>query len=234
MNPAIAMLETLISGIAFGLASSLHCAAMCGGIACGALLLLDATTPRQRYAQLSLLQAGRVTTYAVLGAVGGAMGAGLAAKRGGISFEMMQWAAAVSLMWMGLVLAGVMPTIVFLDRAASYLGQMAGTALEPLRHRRIAGPYALGIIWGLNACPMLYGAVFFSSLTGSALRGFLFMTGFGVGTLPAVVAAASGLTFLRTINGKRQVRVAAGIALALAGVASVYAPWSSFPAFCRL
>ena len=43
----IAMLETaFIGGIAFGLASALHCGAMCGGVACGALLLLGAKTRR--------------------------------------------------------------------------------------------------------------------------------------------------------------------------------------------
>ncbi len=40
----------------------------------------------------------------------------LAAPRGGISFGVMQWAAAVSLMWMGLVLAGAMPSLSLLDR----------------------------------------------------------------------------------------------------------------------
>ncbi len=229
------MSETaIISGIALGLASALHCAAMCGGIACGALLLLDAPTPKERYRQLAIMQAGRVTTYAAMGAVAGAIGAGLAAPRGGISFGVMQWAAAVSLMWMGLVLAGAMPSLSLLDRGMSYLARGLDTITAPLRTRRTAGPYALGIAWGLNACPMLYGAVFFSSLTGSALHGFLFMTGFGIGTLPAVFAAASGLTFLRTINAKRGVRMAAGIALALAGFASIYVPWPVIKGFCLL
>lgn len=224
----------LISGIAFGFASALHCAAMCGGIACGALLLLDARTPKERYRQLAIMQAGRVTTYAAMGATVGAIGAGLAAPRGGISFEVMQWAAAVSLMWMGLVLAGAVPHLAFLDRGVSYLAQAFDAVAAPLRARRTAGPYALGIAWGLNACPMLYGAVFFSSLTGSAFSGFLFMTGFGLGTLPAVFAAASGLTFLRTINAKPEVRTAAGIALALAGFASIYVPWPAIKGFCLL
>ncbi|WP_024275733.1 sulfite exporter TauE/SafE family protein [Hyphomicrobium sp. 802] len=222
----------LISGFAFGLAGALHCAAMCGGIACGALLLLDAPTPKERYRQLAIMQAGRITTYATLGAVGGAIGAGLAARRGGISFEIMQWAAAVSLIWMGLVLAGAMPRLSFLDRGVSYLAQGFDTIAAPLRTRRTAGPYVLGVAWGLNACPMLYGAVFFSSLTGSALHGFLFMTGFGLGTLPAVFAAASGLTFLRTINAKWPVRFAAGMALALAGFATIYVPWPAIKGIC--
>ncbi|MFA5958439.1 sulfite exporter TauE/SafE family protein [Hyphomicrobium sp.] len=229
----IAMLESvLISGIAYGLASALHCAAMCGGIACGALLLLDAPTAGERYWQLGLMQAGRVTTYATMGAVGGAIGAGLAAPRGGISFEVMQWGAAISLMWTGLVLGGVLPRLSFLDRGASYLARAFDIIAVPLRKRRTAGPFALGIAWGLNACPMLYGAVFFSSLTGSALHGFFFMTGFGFGTLPAVFAAASGLTFFRTINATGQVRLAAGMGLVIAGFASIYVPWPTIQGFC--
>lgn len=224
----------IISGIGFGLASAMHCAAMCGGIGCGALLLLGAQTPKERYCQLAIMQAGRVTTYAAMGATVGAIGAGLAAPRGGISFEVMQWAAAVSLIWMGLVLAGAVPNLAFLDRGVSHIAQAFEAIAAPLRARRTTGAYVLGIAWGLNACPMLYGALFFSSLTGSALNGFLFMTGFGLGTLPAVFAAASGLTFLRTINAKPQVRMMAGIALAVAGFASIYIPWPAIKGFCLL
>ncbi|HML29954.1 MAG TPA: sulfite exporter TauE/SafE family protein, partial [Hyphomicrobium sp.] len=205
-----------------------------GGIGCSALLLLGAQTPKERYLQLAIMQAGRVTTYAAMGATVGAIGAGLAAPRGGISFEVMQWAAAASLMWMGLVLAGAVPSLAFLDRGMSYIAQTFDTIAAPLRANRTAGAYVLGIAWGLNACPMLYGAVFFSSLTGSALDGFLFMTGFGLGTLPAVFAAASGLTFLRTINTKPAVRMMAGLGLALAGFASIYVPWPAIKGFCLL
>lgn len=231
----ITMIEpVLISGIAFGLASALHCAAMCGGIACGALLLLSPQTRKERYRQLAIMQAGRITTYAVMGATAAAIGAGLAAPRGGISFSVMQWAAAVSLMWMGLVLAGAMPNLAFLDRGLRFLTHAFETVSAPLRRRPIAGPYVLGIAWGLNACPMLYGAVFFSSLTGSALSGCVFMMGFGLGTLPAVFAAASGLTFLRTLNAKPEVRMVAGVVLALAGFASIYMPWPAIKGFCLL
>ncbi|MFT3730370.1 MAG: sulfite exporter TauE/SafE family protein [Hyphomicrobium sp.] len=221
-----------LSGLGFGLASALHCAAMCGGIACGALLLLDPSTPRQRNRQLALMQAGRVATYATMGAVAGAIGGSFAAAHGGISFQIMQWAAAATLIWMGLVIAGAMPRLAFLDRGISYVGGALETAALPLRKRPTVGPLALGVAWGLNACPMLYGAVFFSSLTGSALNGFLFMAGFGVGTVPAVFAAANGLTFLRTINARPSLRWATGSAIALTGFASVYLTGAVIPGLC--
>ncbi len=227
------MLSVVISGMAFGLASALHCAAMCGGIACGALMLLAAPTPAERNRQLALMQVGRIATYASLGAVAGAIGGGFAAARGGgVSFAVMQWAAAVMLMWLGLVIAGAMPRLAFLDRGLFHIASAVETITMPLRSRRTAGPLAMGVAWGLNACPMLYGAVFFSSLTGSASNGFLFMAGFGLGTVPAVVAAASGLTFLRRMGGNPAVRWIAGSLIALAGFASVYLTGHVIPGFC--
>lgn len=227
------MLETtLIGGVLFGLASALHCSAMCGGIACGAMLLLGADTPFERYRQLAIMQVGRVLTYTAIGAIGAAIGGGIVAPKSGASFQIMQWAAAVTLMWMGLVMAGVMPRIEILDRGAMRISSLMTAMTRPLRGSRTAGPLALGVVWGFNACPMVYGAAFFASLTGSIGKGALFMAGFGLGTVPAVVAAASGLTLLRTMTFNRHVRVAAGTAIALAGFASVYVPWHKLSMFC--
>lgn len=225
-------LSLVTSGIALGLASALHCAAMCGGVACGALMLLGVSTPAERNRQLALMQVGRIAMYAVLGAVAGAIGGGFAATRGGFSFAVMQWAAAATMLWIGLVTAGAMPRLSLLERGLSHVADTVERVTMPLRKRRIAGPLALGVAWGLNACPMLYGAVFFSSLTGSTTNGFLFMAGFGLGTVPPVIAAAKGLTFLRGINGKPGVRWLAGGAIACSGLASVYLTGGAIPGLC--
>jgi sulfite exporter TauE/SafE len=228
------MLETtFLGGIAFGLASALHCAAMCGGVACGAMLALGAETSRERYRQLAIMQAGRVTTYTLLGATAAAIGSGIIAPaRSAHSFQIMQWAGAVSLMWMGLVMTGVMPRLAVLDQAMLRLGGAVRTFTSPLRSRPVAGPFALGVAWGLNACPMVYGAAFFAALTGSVLNGAVFMSGFGLGTVPAIVAAASGITLLRSLTSRPGVRIAAGTLIALIGFASVYIPLQVVPAFC--
>lgn len=225
-------LSLVTSGIALGLASAVHCAAMCGGIACGALMLIGASSATERNQQLALMQVGRIATYAGLGAVSGAIGGGFAAAKGGFSFAVMQWAAAATMLWIGLVTAGAMPRLSLLDRGFSHVGNVVEMFTMPLRKRRIAGPLALGVAWGLNACPMLYGAVFFSSLTGSTMNGFLFMAGFGLGTVPAVIAAANGLTFLRAVNGKPAVRWLAGGAIAFSGLASVYLTGGVIPGLC--
>ena len=61
---------TFWSALLLGLASSLHCAAMCGGISC---LALAGGAPRGR--SLLAVNAGRLTTYCTVGAVLAAAGA---------------------------------------------------------------------------------------------------------------------------------------------------------------
>ena len=161
----------------------------------------------------------------------GLIGGGFAA-RAGASFQILQWAAAIMLACTGLVIAGAIPRLSVLDRGIMYAAAGVEAVIAPVRGTRTAGPLTLGIVWGLNACPMLYGAVFFSSLTGSALNGFLLMSAFGAGTVPAVVGAAKGLTYLRAINGRPALRWTAGAALAIAGFAGIYVAGYNLPIFC--
>ena len=62
-----AVLAILAGGFLLGLAGSLHCACMCGGIASGAMFLLGPGSERERITTLLLLQAGRIATYSIAG-----------------------------------------------------------------------------------------------------------------------------------------------------------------------
>jgi sulfite exporter TauE/SafE len=229
----MAIAETAFAGgILFGLASALHCSTMCGGVACGALLLLGAQNPADRFRQLALLQVGRVASYAMIGGVAATIGTTVLSLHSGLNFQATRWAAAVSLIWMGLAMAGMMPRIAALDSGIAGLAGIVATATRPLRNMPTAGPLALGMVWGLNACPMVYGAAFTASLTGSVSRGAIFMTGFGIGTIPAVLIAAGGVTLARQAKLAPEWRMAAGAAIALLGFASIYLPLPAALGFC--
>lgn len=57
---------------------------------------------------------------------------------------------------------------------------------------------AAGMLWGLLPCPMVLVPALGSAVSGGAggpsgaVRGFLIMTGFGLGTAPALIAAGLG------------------------------------------
>jgi len=178
---------SLAGGAALGLASSLHCLGMCGGIS----LMLGGTAAGN---QQALLHGGRILSYAGLGALAGGLGsAAMGGVDPGTGHALLRWSAALSLGWMGLVTAGLAP-------APAFLGHAAPRAIRallrlPLPARRIAG----GLAWGLLPCGMVYGALLFAMFAGSALGGALVMLGFGLGTLPALVAAGLGFGRLQAM-----------------------------------
>lgn len=223
---------TFAGGVVLGLASALHCGAMCGGIACGAMMLIERTSPGGRLLQLGVMQAGRVSTYCVIGAVAGAVGLGALPVAAAQNSHLLQWAAAMSMMWTGLVLAGAMPNLVWIDRAFLILAGGADRALRTLSGRRTTGAFALGVVWGLNACPMVYGAALVASFTGSVWRGMLFMAGFGIGTVPAVVAVATGASALRRLALSPAARISIGAGVAALGCIIALAPSAYTSVLC--
>lgn len=211
---------TFPAGVVMGLASSLHCAGMCGGIATALMFALDGSGPR-RAQPILIAQAGRIAAYVAAGLVVGAFGtafAGVLDRE--IAYRVMQWAAAASLVWIGLSVAGLLPAMAALDRLALPIGaRLAGAGLMtggPLG--RVGTPFGAGMLWGLMPCGMVYGALFTAMLTGTPGGGGLLMLGFGIGTLPAVVGTAFGLSALRAQAQRETMRRAVGLVLAGFGV----------------
>jgi sulfite exporter TauE/SafE len=221
-----------IGGFLLGLASALHCAAMCGGIA-GSLLM--ALTPGREKSRPLLpllgLQAGRVLAYVLAGGIVGALGStfyGMFDQRE--AYRVMQWAAAVTLGWIGFSLTGLAPPLSIFDRLLAPIGK----GLEMLRrHGMVAGPLA-GILWGFLPCGMVYAALFYAMLAGSAPQGMLVMAGFGLGTLPAVTLAAIGYGRIVAWARRPTLRRAMGALLILLAPLSLLVPASLIEAICRV
>ena len=93
-------------------------------------------------------------------------------------------------------------------------------------------PYALGITWGMTPCPMVYAALFSAALTGSALGGASWMAGFGLGTVPAIVATALGVSKISRIRSPQFAQTAAGLAIAAFAGLSVMGTWPTLAMLC--
>jgi sulfite exporter TauE/SafE len=214
---------SLLGGVLLGLASSLHCAAMCGGIASGVVFLFDPRDTGARVRVLMTAQAGRIAAYIAAGAILGAFGAGLYGLFDReAAYRLLQWAGAVTLMWIGLSVAGLLPSIAALDRHVATLSASVTRGLAGIRRFPVAGPAVSGFAWGMLPCPMVYAALFTAMLTGSAAGGATLMAGFGLGTLPAVTATALGVTTLARVEAKAYARGLIGIAIAVLGFSTVY------------
>jgi sulfite exporter TauE/SafE len=211
-----------INGLALGLASTLHCAGMCGAIS-SSLSLCKPLAPRQRAGTTFLMiHAGRITAYALAGVLVGTAGApAIAWLDREIAFRILQWAGAIALMWIGLATAGLMPSFALLDRYMFAISDRAAR-LPSVFGNRAPQPFFAGLAWGLMPCAMVYGALFAAMLSGSAAAGGVVMLAFGAGTLPGLFATTFGIRALREYSDRRIGREFAGLAIALLGFLSVF------------
>jgi hypothetical protein len=214
---------TLGGGLLLGLASSLHCAGMCGPIASS---LMFGFGPRQTRA-LVAAQAGRVLVYLTAGALAGSTGGlALGATPQPGAFLVMRAAAALSLAWIGFSLLGLAPSLAGVDRLTAPIARAMSGFRAP------GGAFAAGMVWGFLPCGMVYGALFYAGLSGGTLNGALVMAGFGFGTLPSVTAAALGIGRFRALAHKPGARIAVGLGLMALAAASLALPAATAAIFC--
>lgn len=192
------MLPSLGAAALAGLVGSPHCMGMCGGFAtaCGG------------GRRGSAWHLGRLTTYAVLGALAGAFGSILPGP---------SWvAAAISsalLIWFAGALAGLLPEPTLRIPGVTRLASRAAS------NEGFAPGLLLGLATGLLPCGLVYAALAIPVASGSPLAGALSMVAFGLGTVPALAAFSMGArrVFLRDLRSRRI--LAAGVLLL--GLASV-------------
>lgn len=162
-------------GAAFltGLLGSVHCVAMCGAFAASCTRV-----PRG----LAAWHAGRIGTYALLGALAGAAGRLLPGP---------PWlpaaVAAALLLWFALALAGLVPEPRLIPRGLTNAASHAAQTTSP------AAQAAFGVANGFLPCGLVYSALSIPVALADPARGALAMIAFGAGTLPALSLAALGL-----------------------------------------
>jgi sulfite exporter TauE/SafE len=180
---------------AAGVAGSVHCVAMCGGIA-GLGAAASRQLPARPVAAALLFHGGRVLVYALLGA-GFALGAATALQlvpalesAGRLVMAVMLAALAVRIL--------VNRDVLGLER----LGAKLFRRLTPLWTRLLRAPgplrqLALGAVWGLMPCGLVYSMLAVAVASGRPLLAAASMAVFGLGTVPALAAITVGADRLR-------------------------------------
>lgn len=226
MNPT-----TFLGGLLLGLASSPHCAGMCGAVGSTlTMALAPDASPRSRLRVLLEAEAGKAGAYVVAGAVLGGVGAGMYGlfDRQG-AYMILQHLATAGLVWVGLSLMGLVPGFAGFERAMAPLRRWAWKR----RRQGDATAVLAGLVWGLMPCGMVYSALLFAMISGSAFGGAAVMAGFGLGVIPSVTAAAFGASLLPALARGRAANIAVGAALVVMGVATLFWPMGGVVAICR-
>lgn len=205
------MLTDPITGVqaAFvaGLVTSLHCAGMCGPLACALLPAGrgDPVTNQVAY------HASRAASYTVVGALGGAIG------QMPLRFGIDGWLLVMPWLMVAYFVATAFRLDAWLPRSRA-VGSAVGAAAARVRSLPpAAAASGLGFLTPLLPCGPLYFAFSFAVFTGSAVRGAELMFAFAAGTVPLLALAQNRYTWLqRALPGAWFHRVRATVALAAA------------------
>jgi len=188
---------------AAGLASGVHCVAMCGGFVAafdgsdrGGVRVIPIAAP-PAWGRRIALHAGRISTYAAAGAAAGSLGGAAYAAAALPAQAAWQVAASVLLILIGLHLAGAGRLLGALEALGAPLWRrvqpLAARLLRPATPLRAGTTplraYAAGLAWGWLPCAMVYAALFAAAAAGDPVRGAAAMLAFGAGTLPLLLAA---------------------------------------------
>ncbi len=195
--------------LGLGFASSLHCVQMCGPIV---FCVAQAGNPAG--GQLAY-NAGRILTYAALGAIAGAFGRGIASLAG--VEQIAAITAGVLMIAAGVFMSGV---------PRNGLVRLGGNSwrMPPLFTRTVGrlllAPgmgrrFALGALMGFLPCGLIYAALLKASAAGSAASGAASMAAFGSGTAASLFAAGLFSGAIRARLGRWSSAVASAGVIAM-------------------
>lgn len=189
----------ILAAITLGFLGSFHCIGMCGPIAL--------TIPLNRESKLNIFSGtviyniGRITTYSIIGLLFGFLGK---------SFVIAGWQSILSIaLGISILIILLLPNIskkyfptsflmIFLEKLKSKIRILFGI-------KTLISLYSIGILNGLLPCGLVYMAIAGSVATGDEIKGAVFMAGFGLGTLPAMML----VSFIRdyiTIGFRENIR----------------------------
>ena len=206
-----------------GLASTLHCWVMCGGISTMLSYGLDNHVHTEhRFRQSFLLlnyNLGRIISYSAIGLLLGVFSeAGLKTFVSGSGHIFLKYLSSALLILIALKLIDCLKLPAFLfslfNRLWSGLQQLLQLIL-PIDS--LLKAFTVGLFWGWLPCGMVYSVLLLAIASGDARVSMLCMLAFGLGTLPGMLLAGmASQSFIKRLNIKQMRYVFAFVIVALA------------------
>jgi uncharacterized protein len=188
------MIGTATGILAASLVGSVHCAGMCGGFVCfytGAGSSTDAAALRAH----AMYNVGRLTSYLTLGAIAGAIGAGVSSlgAMAGVQHAAAMVAGALMVGWAISTIAAQRGVRLGAMRAPESWQRAMGRVLHAVREQPMATrAWLTGVLTTMLPCGWLYVFVATAGGSGSIRAGVLTMAVFWLGTVPALLTVGLG------------------------------------------
>lgn len=211
-----------------GVAGSMHCFAMCGGMA-GALGMRARSLAKNAQAaffQASIYQFGRIGGYMTAGIIVGALGSAALHVINLAEFSVaLRVASGIFIALVGARFLVQWNPLLWLERGgARFWDQLKPLAQKAAQQSSTPRALSLGFLWGWLPCGLVYSMLLFAAMSGSALTGAGIMVAFGLGTLPSMLTSSLLASQLQRFMAKRWPKIVSGIVLVAFGA------WLAFAA----
>ncbi|MBC5834374.1 sulfite exporter TauE/SafE family protein [Flavobacterium sp. F372] len=180
----------LYSALIFGFISSLHCVGMCGPIAL--MIPVDKDNTVKKWLQISTYQIGRVTAYTSLGVVFGFLGAGFFLA--GIQ-QQLSIAVGVMMILIAIIPEKKLAQYNFSKPIYKIISEVKTQLGLQFKKKSYKSLFLIGLFNGYLPCGMVYVALFGAMAMNNVFLGSLYMTLFGLGTIPLMMVLVN---FLKT------------------------------------
>ena len=213
---------SLLAAFFAGLLGGVHCLGMCGSL----VGMFAAQLPKEkaRWPFHLAYNSGRLASYAVAGALAGAIGQAGLLMRNVVPVQHLLFAlSSLMLIVLGLYLAGIWGMV----RRIEQIGGTLWKRIQPLTRGLlpVTSPLRallLGMLWGWLPCGLVYSVLVVALASGSAQSGALAMLAFGLGTLPNLLAIGLFWESSRRWVQSPRVRMIAGLLVAGFGVYGLF------------
>ncbi len=193
MTHELAGITGPVSALLAGLVTSLHCAGMCGPLACS--LMPARRDEADPHSVASVYHVSRLAGYALLGALVGGIGRVPLSFIGDSALRWLPWLLVLFFVAVAVRFDQRLPRVPLLGRA--YLA--VTTRLRG--GSRLKAAAVLGLATPLLPCGPLYFLLSLALLSGSALKGAETLLAFGLGTVPLLWFAQANYHLIRVRLG---------------------------------
>lgn len=241
----------LLPVLVVGLAGSVHCIGMCGGIvgalsasaaspaaaaaaapnaasAARSVIPIAVAQPARPLTRVLAYNAGRISSYMVAGALAGGLASGAQSLSALAGVQLgFYWLANLMLVALGLYLMNAWQGLALLEQGGRVLWQAAQPTIAPVMKSLMPATrphqaYILGALWGWLPCGMVYSVLLTAMLSGSATNGAAVMLAFGLGTLPMLTGLGLVGARLQRALQRPPVRLACGLLVLAFGLLGLY------------
>lgn len=174
----------LWTALVLGLAGSFHCIGMCGPIAF--VLPVDRSSKSKLIFQTILYHLGRIISYSLIGLLFGFIGKGLYLAGFQQRLSILMGVVMIAIV---LIPAKIFNKYNFSKPLYQIIGKVKQKLGSYLTKKSNKALFLIGFFNGFLPCGLVYMALLGSISTGNVLNGALYMSVFGIGTIPLMTGA---------------------------------------------